>query len=32
MNGVGIIALFMSGVAVGITIAVVAFVNLGRKK
>ena len=32
MNGLAVIALFMAGVAVGISIAVVAFVNLGRKK
>ena len=32
MNGLGIIAVFLAGVAVGISIAVVAFVNTGRKK
>ena len=32
MSELGIIALFLAGIAVGVSIAVVAFVNLGRKK
>ena len=32
MSGLGIIAVFLAGIAVGMSIAVVAFVNLGRKK
>lgn len=32
MTGLAIIALFMSGVAVGMSIAVVAFVDTGRDK
>ena len=32
MSGLGIIAVFLAGISIGISIAVVAFVNLGRKK
>ena len=32
MSGLGIIALFLAGIAIGLSIAVVAFVNIGRKK
>ena len=32
MSGLGIIAVFLAGIAIGISIAVVAFVNLGRNK
>lgn len=32
MNGLGIIAVFLAGIAIGISIAVVAFVNAGGKK
>ena len=32
MNGLAVIALFMAGVAVGISIAVIAIINTGRKK
>lgn len=32
MNGLGVIAVFLAGIAIGISIAVVAFVNTGRKK
>ena len=32
MSELGIIAVFLAGIAVGVSIAVVAFVNLGRKK
>ena len=32
MSGLGIIALFLAGVAVGISIAVIAIINTGGKK